>query len=111
MNNIANYIREFFLSQLMVVFSWGAHNFKSIGESEDGEGGLEFQVNGFKHTGEVRIMLNWLDLFDVYLLNQDGTIKEKISDIYVDSLVSVLDHAIEKVDNYEERVKREYSIQ
>jgi hypothetical protein len=56
-------------------------------------------------------MLNWLDLFDVYLLNQDGTIKEKISDIYVDSLVYVLDHAIEKVDNYEERVKREYSIQ
>ena len=40
-----------------------------------------------------------------------GTIKEKISDIYVDSLVYVLDHAIEKVDNYQERVKREYSIQ
>jgi hypothetical protein len=57
------------------------------------------------------VRLNWLDLFDVYLLNQDGTIKEKISDIYVDSLVSVLDNAIEKVDNYEERVKREYSIQ
>lgn len=90
MNNIANYIREILLTQLMVVFSWGAHNFKAIGESEEGEGGLEFEV---------------------YLLNQDGTIKEKISDIYVDSLVYVLDHAIEKVDNYEERVKREYSIQ
>lgn len=111
MNNVANYIREILLTQLMVVFSWGAHNFKAIGESEEGEGGLEFEVNGFKHTGEVRIMLNWLDLFDVYLLNQDGTIKEKISDIYVDSLVSVLDKAIEKVDNYEECVKREYSIQ
>ena len=111
MNNVANYIREILLTQLMVVFSWGAHNFKAISESEEGEGGLEFEVNGFKHKGGVRIMLNWLDLFDVCLLNQDGTIKEKISDIYVDSLVSVLDHAIEKVDNYEERVKREYSIQ
>ena len=110
MNNVANYIREILLTQLMVVFSWGAHNFKAIGESEEGEGGLEFEVNGL-HKGGVRIILNWLDLFDVYLLNQDGTIKEKISDIYVDSLVSVLDHAIEKVDNYEERVKREYSIQ
>ena len=107
MNNIANYIREILLSQLMVVFSWGARNFKSIGESEEGEGGLLFNVNG----GQVKIMLNWLDLFDVYLLNEDGCLKKKIEDVYIDSLIEVIDCAIEKVDNYEERVKREYSIQ
>lgn len=111
MNNIANYIREILLSQLMVVFSWGARNFKSIGESEEGEGGLLFNVNGFKHQGQVKIMLNWLDLFDVYLLNEDGCLKKKIEDVYIDSLIEVIDCAIEKVDNYEERVKREYSIQ
>lgn len=111
MNNIANYIREILLSQLMVVFSWGAHNFQSLGESEEGEGGLLFNVNGFKHQGQVKIMLNWLDLFDVYLLNEDGCLKKKIEDVYIDSLIEVIDCAIEKVDNYEERVKREYSIQ
>lgn len=111
MNNIANYIREILLSQLMVVFSWGAHNFQSLGESEEGEGGLLFNVNGFKHQGQVKIMLNWLDLFDVYLLNEDGCLKKKIEDVYIDSLIEVIDNAIEKVDNYEERVKREYSIQ
>lgn len=111
MNNIANYIREILLSQLMVVFSWGAHNFQSLGESEEGEGGLLFNVNGFKHQGQVKIMLNWLDLFDVYLLNEDGCLKKKIEDVYIDSLIEVIDCAIEKVDNYEECVKREYSIQ
>ena len=50
MNNVANYIREILLTQLMVVFSWGAHNFKEIGESEEGEGGLEFEVNGLYYN-------------------------------------------------------------
>jgi hypothetical protein len=55
-------------------------------------------------------MLNWLDLFDVYLLNEDGCLKKKIEDVYIDSLIEVIDCAIEKVDNYEERIKREYSF-
>ena len=111
MNNVANYIREILLTQLMVVFSWGAHNFKAIGESEEGEGGLEFEVNGFKHKGGVRIILNWLDTFDIYLINQDDTLKEKIENVFVDSLINVIDHAIEKTDDYEERVRREYCFQ
>ena len=111
MNNVANYIREILLTQLIMVFSWGAHNFKAIGESEEGEGGLEFEVNGFKHAGKVKVVLNWLDLFDVYLINQDDTLKEKIENVFVDSLINVIDHAIEKTDDYEERVRREYCFQ
>ena len=108
---IDQYIKKILSYYPCIAMSWGLESCVPIMECEEGEGGLSIRVNGFKHQGEVRIMLNWLDLFDVYLLNQDGTIKEKISDIYVDSLVYVLDHAIEKVDNYEECVKREYSIQ
>ena len=110
MNIIANYIREILLSQLMVVFSWGAHNFKSIGESEDGEGGLEFQVNGFKHQGGVRIVLNWLDTFDVYLFDANGNVTEKVGDVYVDNLIPIVDNLVEKVEGYSERVKEEYGI-
>lgn len=104
---IDQYIKKILSYYPCIVMSWGLESCVPIMECEEGEGGLSIRVNGC----EVRIMLNWLDLFDVYLLNQDGTIKEKISDIYVDSLVSVLDKAIEKVDNYEDCVKREYSIQ
>ena len=110
MNIIANYIREILSTQLMVVFSWGAHNFKALGESEEGEGGLEFQVNGFKHKGRVRIMLNWLDTFDVYLLDNNGNITEKMGDVYVDNLISVVDDMVEKVEGYSERVREEYSM-
>ena len=107
--NIALYIRDIFLTKLTTVFSWGAHDFESIPESE--EGGLIFSVNGFKHAGKVKVVLNWLDLFDVYLINQDGTLKEKIENVFVDSLINVIDNAVEKVEDYEERVKREYSFQ
>ena len=110
MNNVANYIREILLTQLMVVFSWGAHNFKSIGESEEGEGGLEFIVNGFKHQGGVRIVLNWLDTFDIYLLDNTGNVTEKVGDVYLDSLVSVVDNMVENVEDYSGRVKEEYGI-
>ena len=110
MNIIANYIHEILLSQLMLVFSWGTHNFKALGESEEGEGGLEFQVNGFKHKGGVRIMLNWLDTFDVYLLDNNGNITKKMGDVYVDNLISVVDNMVENVEGYSERVKEEYGI-
>jgi hypothetical protein len=42
-------------------------------ECEEGEGGLAIRVNAYKHQGEVRIILNWLDLFDVTLYNPDGS--------------------------------------
>lgn len=110
MNNIANYIREILLTQLMVVFSWGAHNFKAIGESEEGEGALEFKVNGFRHKGGVKIVLNWLDTFDIYLLDNNGNVTEKVGDVYVDNLISVVDNMVENVEDYSGRVKEEYGI-
>jgi hypothetical protein len=51
-----------------------------------------------------------MDLFDVTLLNPDGSTKQKITDIYVDSLVPVIDDAVEKVQNYAERVKQTYCL-
>lgn len=107
---IDEYIKQIFSFYPCIVMSWGIESCVPIMECEEGEGGVAIRVNGFKHQGEVRIMLNWLDLFDVYLLNTDGSIKEKISDIYADGLVYTLDNAIEKADDYEERVKREYSF-
>ena len=94
----------------MVVFSWGVHNFKSIGESEEGEGGLEFAVNGFKYQGGVRIVLNWLDTFDIYLLDNNGDVTEKVGDVYLDNLISVVDNMVENVEDYSGRVKEEYGM-
>lgn len=63
--------------------------------------GIEFKVNGFKHTGKVQIVLNEAtDLFEAYLIGEDGEIKDKREDIYFDMLVSEVDELVEKTDDY-----------
>lgn len=86
--------------------SWGVEieTVKTIGC------GIEFKVNGFKHTGKVQIVLNeGSDLFEVCLIGEDGAIKDKREDIYFDMLASEVDELVEKTDDYEKRVSDTYS--
>lgn len=107
---IDKYIKQIFGYYPMVVGSWGVESYVPVMECEEGEGGLCIRVNAYKFQGEGRIMLSWLDLFDVTLYNPDGTIKEQVTGIYVDNLVPVIDSLIERTDDYEERIKRDYGI-
>ena len=101
---MAEYILEILKSQLMVLFSWGPHNFKRL----PGDKGLSFQVEGFKYQGKVVVMYNaGTDLFEV-ILAKTG---EKVEDVYLDCLVNVIDGLVERTDNYNDRVKTEYRIQ
>ena len=102
---IAEYIIKVLRTQIMVVLSWGFHNAKPI------EDGLAFNVEGFIFKGRVEIVYDdsW-DLFDIRLINEDGTIKEQVQGVYVDGIVSTIDSMVEKTDDYKERVKKEYSL-
>ena len=102
---MAKYILAILRSQLMIVFSWGFHNATAI------ENGLAFQVHGYKHTGRVEVIYDegW-DLFIVQTIKRDGTIRERQEGIYIDGLVSTIDAMVEKTDDYEERVRKDYSI-
>ncbi len=100
---MAEYILEILKSQLMVLFSWGPHNFKRLPEDK----GLSFQVEGFKYQGKVIVMYNaGTDLFEV-ILAKTG---EKVEDVYLDNLISVIDNLVEKTLTYEQRVKQEYAL-
>lgn len=77
--------------------SWGPHNFVDIKGR-----GLRFNVQGHHHKGHVYLFVNGLDLFDIYLTSSHGTIKETISDIYLDDLFDILDKKIEWIDIYED---------
>ena len=100
---MAEYILQILSSQLMVMFSWGPHNFKRL----PGDQGLSFQVEGFKYQGKVIVMYNaGTDLFEV-ILAKTG---EKVEDVYLDCLVNVIDGLIERTDNYKDRVETEYQI-
>lgn len=99
---MAEYILQILKSQLMILCSWGPHNFKRL----PGDQGLSFQVEGFKYQGKVKVVYDeGQDLFEVHLDN--GKIEDMV---YVDCLVNVIDGLIERTDNYREQVEAEYGI-
>lgn len=101
---MANYIMQILRSYAMVVFSWGFNNPTAI------ENGLRFKVQGFKFKGTVEVEYNeGTDLFDIRLI-QNGKVVDTIEDVYLDSLVDVIDNHVEKVDNYKQRVINTYAI-
>ena len=100
---MAEYILEILKSQLMVLFSWGPHNFKRLPEDQ----GLSFHVEGFKYQGKVIVMYNaGTDLFEVILAKTGETVE----DVYLDNLIDVIDNLVEKTSNYEQRVQQEYAL-
>ena len=102
---MADYILSILRTNLMVVFSWGFH------DPVAHEDGLEFKVNGYKHQGLVRVKyIDWLDLFEVTLLNADGSVKEQAKEVYFDTLVKTIDDMVEMVPNYRGRVEEQYGI-
>ena len=89
-------------AQLGIVFSWGFHRPMRLPNDK----GLAFRVNGFKHKGWVSVEYNaGTDLFDVTIGN------ERITDVYIENLVDVIDSAVERTYDYEQRVKHYYNIQ
>ena len=98
---MANYIMQILRSQLVVVFSWGFHSPKALPNNK----GLKFGVNGYLHQGEVEVIYNaGADLFIVNTLNNDGSIKQEITDVYLDCLVETIDGMVERTHDYEQRI-------
>ena len=103
---MADYILRILRSQLIVIFSWGFHNPIALSDNQ----GLRFNVQGFKFKGVVEIVYNegW-DLFDIRFIKNDKVV-DTIEEIYLDSLVDVIDDYVERTPNYNQRVKEQYSI-
>jgi len=84
----ANYIVGILKAYLNTILSWGLYNLTAHTD------GLSFKVQGFKFKGTVSIVYNeGTDLFDISFKNENGI--EKIEDVYVDTLVDVIDRHVE----------------
>ena len=104
---IGRYILAILKSRLDIVASWGfdPETLRPI------KYGIEFHVQGFKHKGKVQVQLNeGEDLFEVTLVSDEGTVVATHKSIFLDELISTIDNAVEKVENYEKRVAEEYSL-
>ena len=104
---IAGYILSIFRTNPFVVMSWGI-NPATITIVDVG---VKFHVQGFIHTGYVQVVLNeGEDLFEVTLISEEGETLKTIEHIFVDNLICVIDEAVEKCENYQERISQEYQL-
>ena len=104
---MAGYILSIFRTNPFVVMSWGI-NPASI---EVVDLGVKFHAQGFKHKGFVQVVLNeGEDLFEVTIMSEEGETLNTIEHIFVDNLIPIIDDAVEKCENYEERISQEYQI-
>ena len=94
---------------LDVIWSWGISQQRAILFKEMPS--LALKVNGFQHKGWVIISLNeGIDLYNIYLLNNQFKVIKTIKDVYCDEL-DILDSLIETGEmneqEYSERVKQD----
>ena len=93
---LAMYIWRILRTQMTVIMSWGIDPSKA----RVIDNGMEIHVQGF-----LQITLNeGTDLFEITLLSENRETVKFIDGIYLDSLVDTIDRAVEKCDNYEQRV-------
>ena len=91
--DMSRYIWHILTLDPYIPMSWGI----DLESLESDNTSLEFHVQGFIHTGNVRITyIEGADVFQVTLYGEDGELKETINDVYNDNLVSVIDEKVEK---------------
>ena len=83
---------------VMKFWSWGSHAFTV--DAKPNTRMFRMTVSGHHHKGHVYICVNGLDLFDVYLTSNQGTIKESIEGLYFDQLVDWIDRKVERIADY-----------
>ena len=99
---IANYIWQILKTRMQIIMSWGI----DPSRARVINCGMEIHVQGFLHTGFLQITLNeGTDLFEITLLSESRETMKFIDGIYLDCLVDTIDRAVEKCENYENKVK------
>ena len=100
------YIMRILSCKPNVVMSWGVCKFRAL----QGDEGVMFHVQGFKFNGWVKCVYDLgADLFNIFYIDNKGETQKIQKGIYFDELVDTIDCEVEKVANYNQRVKELYS--
>ena len=100
------YIMRILSCKPNVVMSWGVCKFRAL----QGDEGVMFHVQGFKFNGWVKCVYDLgADLFNIFYIDNKGETQKIQKGIYFDELVDTIDLEVEKVANYNQRVKELYS--
>lgn len=96
---MAQFIWSLLITDPSLPMSWGV----DPNSFECTEDALEFHVQGFLFTGNVRVVfIEGADLFEVAFYNEDGSLHKRVEDVYNDNLADVIDTTVEndKVCDY-----------
>ena len=78
------------------LMAYGATNLMVLNENQMYRGGLSMKVRGQRFKGVLEIQLMYNDTYRVRTYNQKlDRVKDEVSDVYCDMLVSVLDDLVE----------------
>ena len=93
-------INDILSSRMNIIMSWGLHNKRAITD------GVRFDVQGFKFTGEVKIIFDFARSAETNLTSFKVQIGDEVTTgVTAEELIDFIDERIELVDNYEEAVK------
>ena len=93
-------INDILSSRMNIIMSWGLHNKRAITD------GVRFDVQGFKFTGEVKIIFDFARSAETNLTSFKVQIGDEVTTgVTADELIDFIDERVELVDNYEEAVK------
>ena len=93
-------INDILSSRMNIIMSWGTHNKRAIPD------GVRFDVQGFKYTGEVKVIFDYIRSVNDNETTFKVVIGEQVhAGVKAAELVDFIDERVEKVDNYEEAVK------
>ena len=93
-------INSILSSRMNVIMSWGLHNKRTITD------GVKFDVQGFKFTGEVKIIFDFARSAETNLTTFKVQIGDEVTTgVTADELIDFIDERVELIDNYEEAVK------
>ena len=104
---MAKYIMAILQNRAEIMMSWGVdpNTVKTITR------GLQFHVQGFKVKGTVKITYMPIpDLFRIDIFPDDDTPPIIYEEVFLDQLVSMIDEAVEKTENYEKRICDEHGF-
>ena len=102
---MARYIWSVIANDPSLPMSWGV----DLESLECTDNALEFHVQGFLHTGNVRIVyIEGADLFQVSLYDEEGKDTKRINDVYSNNKTEVINLNIErnKVENYKTKLMK-----
>ena len=92
------------VGQIMAIDKWAlpsyaAQNFEVLSSSDEYQGGLKFDCNGYKVKGHTTIKLSWDDTYTIDFYDKEGSLMKQSRGVYFDQLVEVLDYIEEQDRN------------